>query len=375
VFFYQPEPPGLFLSGRIEGRETDVSAKLGGKVDQVAVREGDMVKPSQLLVKLDDSELRAQLQGAAARVREAQERLERARQQLPVLQAQLDQANLTTQQAAQESQGRVVEAENALAAARAALAEAQTNLKLAQVRQQRTNFLYAQGAVSAQERDEDNAALETAQARVNAAQQQVQSGLGRLTQARSALSNAPIRAAAALQIEKQIAQARTDVVVSQQQVRDAQAAQAQTQANLDYLTVESPLAGNLITRSVDPGEVVAAGEPLVTIVNLNNLYLRGFIPEGEIGRVKLGQPGRVYLDSFPNRPLEATVTRVDPKASFTPENTYFKKDRVTQVFGVELTLNNPQGLAKPGMPADGRILVPQTQEKRSSNRLALPWKF
>jgi HlyD family secretion protein len=375
VFFYQPEPPGLFLSGRIEGRETDVSAKLGGKVDQVAVREGDMVKPSQLLVKLDDSELRAQLQGAAARVREAQERLERARQQLPVLQAQLDQANLTTQQAAQESQGRVVEAENALAAARAALAEAQTNLKLAQVRQQRTNFLYAQGAVSAQERDEDNAALETAQARVNAAQQQVQSGQGRLTQARSALSNAAIRAAAALQIEKQIAQAHTDVVVSQQQVRNAQAAQAQTQANLDYLTVESPLAGNLITRSVDPGEVVAAGEPLVTIVNLNNLYLRGFIPEGEIGRVKLGQPGRVYLDSFPNRPLEATVTRVDPKASFTPENTYFKKDRVTQVFGVELTLNNPQGLAKPGMPADGRILVPETQEKRSSNRFALPWKF
>jgi HlyD family secretion protein len=56
------------------------------------------------------------------------------------------------------------------------------------------------------------------------------------------------------------------------------------------------------------------------------------------------------------------VTRVDPKASFTPENTYFKKDRVTQVFGVELTLKNPQGLAKPGMPADGRILIPETKK-------------
>ena len=80
--------------------------------------------------------------------------------------------------------------------------------------------------------------------------------------------------------------------------------------------------------------------------------------------VRVGQPGLVYLDTFPDRPLQATVTRVDPKASFTPENTYFKKDRVTQVFGVELTLKNPQGFAKPGMPADGRILVPETAQKR-----------
>ncbi len=356
IFFYQPEPEGLFLSGRIEGYETDVSAKIGGKIATVAVREGDIVKIGQLLVKLDDSELRAELQGSAARVRAAQERLERDRQQLPILQAQLEQANLTTEQAKQESQGRVLEAENAVATARAELAEAQENLILAQARQRRTNLLYSQGVVSAQQRDEDNAAFNTAQARVNAAQQQVKSAQGRLTQAQATQRNPPIRAAAALQIEKQIAQARTDISVAQQEVNNAKAAQAQVQANLNYLTINSPLNGNIITRSVEPGEVVAAGAPLVTIVDLNNLYLRGFIPAGDIGKVKLNQPSRVYLDTFPNQPLQATVTRVDPKASFTPENTYFKKDRVTQVFGVELTLTNPQGLAKPGMPADGRIL-------------------
>jgi len=133
---------------------------------------------------------------------------------------------------------------------------------------------------------------------------------------------------------------------------------AQNQANLNYLTINSPLAGNIITRSVEPGEVVAAGAPLLTIVNTNYLYLRGFIPEGDIGKVRVGEQGLVYLDAFPEQPLQATVTRVDPKASFTPENTYFKKDRVTQVFGIELTLKNNQGLAKPGMPADGRILIP-----------------
>ncbi len=369
LFFYQPEPDGLFLSGRIEGYETDVSAKIGGEIASVAVREGDVVKPRQVLVRIDDDDLRAQLRGAQARVRAAQERLQRTRQQLPILQAQLEQANLTTQQAAQESQGRVLEAKNALAAARAELVEAQANLKLARAEQRRTRELFAQGVVSAQQRDEDNAQAEAAQARVVAARQQVQASQGTLAQAQATLRNTPIRAAAALEIQKQIAQARTDISVAQQEVRDAQAEQAQIQANLDYLVIDSPTDGTVITRSVEPGEVVAAGEPLLTLVELDELYLRGFIPEGQIGLVKVGQQARVYLDSFPSQPLAATVTRVDPKASFTPENIYFKKDRVTQVFGVELTLKDAQGLAKPGMPADGRILVPEAQAERASTVL------
>lgn len=359
-FFDHPEPAGLFLSGRIEGYETDVSAKIGGRVATVAVREGDRVKPGQLLVALDDSDLRAQLQGAIARVRAAQERLQRSRQQLPVLQAQLQQASLTTAQSAQDSQGRVLEAENSVDQARSNLAEAEASFVQAQVKQRRTRELYEAGAVSAQQLDDDTATLNVNRARVAAAQQQVKSAQGRLTQAQATQRNTPIRAAAEIQVQKQIDQAKTDIAVAQQEVRDALATQAQIQANLNYLTVKSPLAGDVMTRSVEPGEVVAAGAPLLTLVNQQQLYLRGFVPEGQIGQVRLGQPAKVYLDSFPNQPLEATVSRIDPKASFTPENTYFQKDRVTQVFGVELTLNdNSQQLAKQGMPADGRILIPQ----------------
>ncbi|WP_017318426.1 HlyD family secretion protein [Mastigocladopsis repens] len=375
VFFYQPEPSGLFLSGRIEGYETDVSAKIGGKIANVAVREGDLVKPGQLLVQIDDAEVSAQLREAEAKIRSAQESLKRYRQQLPVLEAQLQQANLTTQQVKLESQGKVTEAANSLAASRADLVQAQANLKLAQARQRRYSDLYAQGAVSADTRDEYNNSAATAQASVNAARQKVQSAQGTLTQAQATLANTPIKAAAALEIEKQIVQARTDIAKAQEDVNDYQAQKQEIQAKLNYLVINSPLAGSVITRSVEPGEVVADGAALLTIVNLNNLYLRGFIPEGEIGKVRLGQRSLVYLDAFPKQPLEATVTRVDPKASFTPENTYFKKDRVTQVFGVEVTLKNPQGFAKPGMPADGQILLPETQQKRTSNPLPLAWKF
>ena len=361
LFFYHPEPKGLFLSGRIESYNTDISAKIGGRVAEVDVEEGDWVKPGQLLVRIDDSDLRAQLQGAIAQVKSKQNQLQRYRQQLPVLGAQLQQANLTTQQAKEESQGKVVEAENNLAATQFQLIQAQANLKLALIKQGRTRTLFAQGAVSAEQRDEDDSKVEVDRASVATAQQQVKAAQGTLTQARSNLRNTPIRAAAALGVERQLDQARTDITIAQQDVRNAEANQAQIQANLNYLVIKSPLAGTVITKTVEPGEVVAAGAPLLTLVNFNRLYLRGFIPEGEIGKVRLGQQGLVYLDSFEHQPLAATVTRVDPKASFTPKNIYFKKDRVTQVFGVELTLKDPQGLAKPGMPADGRVLVPDMQ--------------
>jgi len=93
----------------------------------------------------------------------------------------------------------------------------------------------------------------------------------------------------------------------------------------------------------------------VTLIDLSKVYLRGFIPEGDIGRVRVGQRAHVFLDSDPKRPLEALVSRIDPQATFTPENTYFRDERVKQVVGVKLLLKTGIGYAKPGMPADGEI--------------------
>jgi HlyD family secretion protein len=91
-------------------------------------------------------------------------------------------------------------------------------------------------------------------------------------------------------------------------------------------------------------------------VNLQQVYLRGYVPEGEVGHVRVGQAAQVFLDSDPQNPLDAVVGSVDTEASFTPENIYFKTDRVTQVFGLKLNIDNPKGAAKPGMPADAKLL-------------------
>src|SRR6266567_6437027 len=110
------------------------------------------------------------------------------------------------------------------------------------------------------------------------------------------------------------------------------------------------------------------GTPLITLIDLSKVYLRGFVPEGQIGKVKVGQSARVYLDSNPKQPIDAYVSRIDPQATFTPENTYFREERVKQVVGVKLQLKGATGFAKPGMPADGEILTQGGKWPEASQR-------
>ena len=178
-----------------------------------------------------------------------------------------------------------------------------------------------------------------------------------LTTARANLANPKIRSAQTTTIDEQISQAQSDVDSANAEAERARAQLREAEANRGDLNIVAPFDGTIATRSAEPGEVVSAGTPIATIVNFNTVYLRAFVPESEIGRIRVGQSARVFLDSNPNQPVEAEVLRIDPEATFTPENTYFRNERVKQVVGVKLAIKDPQGFAKPGMPADGEILV------------------
>jgi HlyD family secretion protein len=101
--------------------------------------------------------------------------------------------------------------------------------------------------------------------------------------------------------------------------------------------------------------VVAAGQTVISLINLDTVFLRAYVPDGEIGKVRLNQHALVYYDSNPKHGVDGKVIEIDPKASFTPENIYFRDDRVKQVFGIKIMIDNPSNYAKPGMPADADI--------------------
>ncbi len=401
TFFAAPPIPDsiVTLSGRIEGDDSAIAPKVNGKILDIRVREGDSVSQGDVIAILDDAQIRAQEDQARAALENAGAQAQSARDQIAVLQQQVQQNQLQTGQAVTDAEGRVRQARADLATAQANLvkaratvavsaqnitvaeagvAKAKAALALSQATYARDTELVRQGAISAAEmdtaraaRDSDEANVRSATGAVGAARQQlaaaradavsaataIEAARGALTAAQANLANPGIRSAQTAAVQKQIVQQESIMTGATAQVAQARAHLAEAEANRQDLVIRAPFAGTVITRAAEPGEVVTAGTAIVTLLNLNQVYLRGFVPEGEIGKVKIGQPAHVYLDSNRNQPIDAYVLRIDPQATFTPENTYFRQDRVKQVVGLKVQLRGASGFAKPGMPADGEILV------------------
>lgn len=359
----------IALSGRIEGDDSVIAPKIAGRIVEIRFREGDSVKAGDTIAVLDDEQLKAREQQGRAAVAASEARERAARSQFSTLQEQLRQSAIQTEQAKTDAAGRVSQAEAELASAEAVLAQQEASLKLAVFDRDAYTRLAATGAVSERQGRQAVTAAEQQEAAVAAARKRVDAARGALITARANLETPNVRAAQEAIIQKQIGQQEAEIAAAVASIEQARFVLSEAQANRKDLVVTAPFNGTVITRSAEPGEVVTAGTAIVKLLDLSQVYLRGFVPEGQIGRVKVGQAAHVYLDSKPNEPIDALVSRADPEATFTPENTYFRDDRVKQVVGVKLQLTGATGLAKPGMSADGEILIqgdqwPQKRSKR-----------
>ncbi|MBE9205748.1 HlyD family efflux transporter periplasmic adaptor subunit [Nostoc sp. LEGE 06077] len=396
----------LKVSGRIEGYETEIGVKRSGRIETIAMREGTAVKKGQELITMDDSNdqlLQDQLRGAEARIASAQSDeqqaisdVERVEREIQEITSQINEAKLNVRQSQGDTQGRIEQAKSNVAAAKAQLVQAQAQVKqaaaevnLANINRDRYAKLVKEGAINQQQFDQAQTTLDTAiatlearQAAVNAARQNLSAVEGALTQAKTTGFNPDIRNAQLTSLFRkqqqsyaQLKSAQAKVKSAQAKVRDAQASKQQlitqiTDSKKD-LNVLSPIDGVVTARSAEPGAVVNSQTKILTIVDPKTLYFRGFIPEGDIGKVRLGQTTKILLDSAPDKPLQGKVIAIDPQASFTPENIYFQKDRVRQVVGIRVEVTNPDGCfnpenpyaesdlpcAKIGMPADAEILL------------------
>jgi len=359
AFFAVPSIPDsiVALSGRIEGDDSAVAPKTAGRILEVRVREGDTVKSGSVIAVLDDEQVRSREQAAREALAEAAANARSAGDQIAILKEQLQQNRLLTGQAKLDADGRVSEAEANLAAAQSDLAQQKAAYELALFDKDAYTRLAKSGAVSERQGKQAEATADQDAAIVAATQRRVEAAQGALTIAQANLANPGIRGSQVSAVEQQIVQQEAQIASINASAARARDQLAEAEEDRQDLTVKAPFDGTVMTRAAEPGEVVQAGTAIVTLLDLSQVYLRGFIPEGEIGKVAIGQPAHIFLDSNPKQPLNAYVLRIDPQATFTPENTYFRNDRVKQVVGVKLQLKEGIGFAKPGMPADGEILV------------------
>jgi HlyD family secretion protein len=269
----------------------------------------------------------------------------------------LQQSQLQVGQSRLDTAGRVRQAEAELATAQSDLAQQEAAYQIAAFDKDAYTRLAKSGAVSERQGLQASTTADQQAAAVAASKRRVEAAQAALTTAQANLSNPSIRESQVALVRRQIAQQGAEVASATAQTAQARAQLAEAEANRQDLIVKAPFSGTVVTRAAEPGEVVTAGTAVITLLDWTKIYLRGFVPEGQIGKVKVGQAARVYLDSNPQQPVDAYVSRIDPQATFTPENTYFRDDRVKQVVGLKLQLKGAFGFAKPGMPADGEILV------------------
>jgi HlyD family secretion protein len=331
----------LFISGRIDGDTVDISSKIPGRIEELKVREGDSVKAGQVIAWLSSPQEEANRDAQKARIVQLQ-------RQLVTYDAKIHQAQLYQDQSVIDAPAKVAKAEADLATSQADLTRWEAELVQAKADAQRYPPLAKTGAIPVQVADQYATKQEIAVASTEAARKKVAAAQATLEEAKAQLKNPSIKAADRLTLTGERNELRAQIEASQAELR-------RIEANLADLTIRAPISGTILTRSAEPGRVIAAGQTMFTMVDLTKLYLRGFVPEGAVGRVKVGQAAEVFLDSNPDVAVAAEVIRIDPQVMFTPENTYFKDDRVKQVMGVKLGLKEGFGHAKPGMPADGQV--------------------
>ena len=315
-------------SGRIEGREVTLAPKdIQGRVKRLFVDEGQTVTKGQLLAELDAAPLEARYASVQAGIAN--------------LEVQISKAVLDVAYTGKNSDASIAAADAGVSSARAHLVRAQAVLDNAKSAQERAGRLFRQNVISQREFDDADMGLRTSEADVEAAEKDLVRADANLTLARAS---------------------KDTIALKQHQVQSLQASRqaalgqlAEVQANLAERQIVAPTDGTILSRPVEVGDVVGPGAPVFVMVDMGRLYLKIYVPEPDIPKLRLGDPAEVSVDAFPNRTFAARVSKISDQAEFTPKNVETQEERLKLVFGVELTFVNPDRVLKPGMPADGVI--------------------
>jgi HlyD family secretion protein len=315
-------PNAFAYSGTLQAESAQVGSDIGGRVVEVPAADGQRVQRGQLLVALDDTQQRAQL--AAARESLAQAQAEQARAEAVL-------------------QGTVRGQPQQLRAARAAVRRARALLHQALAQQQRERLtyvrvesLFAQGAVAAQARDDARASYESSVAAVAAARAQVASATAVLTE------NAKASLPQAVSVARQAVESASAAVAA------ARAQVAAAQSRLAEMTVRAPADGIVDSLDLRPGDLVGPQAVVASVLEFLNPYVRIYVAQRDLGRLRVGRHVRVRSDAVPGKTFDGIIEQIDDQAQFTPRDVETSEDRANLTFGVKVRVIDPRRELHPG---------------------------
>jgi HlyD family secretion protein len=355
------------VSGNIEVTTVDVSFKIPGKIEGLLVDEGNQVQERQLIASLEHRDLLAQKAKAEAT-------LDAAKSRIPTLQKNIElQDQATLQEISQaEAAGDVAQARlqqlltgsrpQEIQAAKANLEQTQADTVKRKADMERAQKLFQDNYISAQDWDSAKNAYEVAAANQKKAEEnyalvvegprkeEIAAARAQWEQAQASLKLAKARR---IQVEV----SRKELATAQAQVKEAASAIEVIQTQIEYSQLYAPISGVVLVKNSEPGEFIVPGGAVVTLGDMERPWLKAFITEGDLGKVKLGQKVSVTTDSYPGKVYPGKITFISSEAEFTPKNVQTAKERVKLVYRIKVALENPHRELKPGMPADGRIHI------------------
>ena len=376
---------GAVASGTIRAREIRIASELGGRIQQIAVDEGDVVSAGDVLVQLDTTPWELELLPAEAAIETAKAELvatmagprasevEGAEAALALAKVKRDGAYEAWQRALdvlddpQSLDSQIVEVQTQVRLAAQGVELAEAELQAAQLTRDQTRedtperrsadyqVVAAQEALEAARADET-----TAQRALNTLWAIRQEPLGLIAQAH--VAEGEFRAAEA---EVAVAEARLadirdgplpeDIAMDRTAVSKAQAEVDLLNLRIARSTLKSPVDGTVMVRVLDVGELAGPAVTICTVADLSEVRLDVYVALNRLGEVHLDQEVEVSVDSFPDRTFKGHVVRIDNEPEYTPRNVATKEERLNTFYAVEIRLWNPEGLLKPGMPADARF--------------------
>jgi HlyD family secretion protein len=359
----------LMISGNMELEEVTIAFKTAGRLLERTVDEGDAVKKGQVIARLDRDQLSMQREREAAGLASSESQLAQAQTAVEFQRASLA-ADLETRRGDEASvEARLAELRNGARPqekldARAAVDAASSELDRAKRDWERAQTLYKNDDISTAQFDQYRNRFENAQAVLKQLQErealvlagprveQIHAQQGQVERARGA-----VKMAEASQLE--LKRREQEITTRRAEIARSRASLALIDTQLADTVVASPVDGVVLLKAADAGEVLAPGTAVVTVGDIDHPWLRGYINETDLGRVKLGSKARVTTDSYPGKVYNGRVTFIASQAEFTPKQIQTQQERVKLVYRVKIEVENPARELKSNMPADAEILLGQ----------------